>query len=96
MENSISEIKDGAGMLQRGDEKIVAVLVDYFQQLFSIVNPNRVKDVVRFTGRCVTEEMNSNLIADFSKIEVETALKQMAPLKASGPDGMPPIFFQLY
>lgn len=76
MENSISEIKDGAGMLQRGDEKIVAVLVDYFQQLFSIVNPNRVKD--------------------FSKIEVETALKQMAPLKASGPEGMPPIFFQLY
>ena len=76
MENSISEIKDGAGMLQRGDEKIVAVLVDYFQQLFSIVNPNRVKD--------------------FSKLEVETALKQMAPLKALGPEGMPPIFFQLY
>ena len=76
MENSISEIKDGAGMLQRGDEKIVAVLVDYFQQLFSIVNPNRVKDI--------------------SKIEVEMALKQMAPLKASGPEGMPPIFFQLY
>ena len=76
MENSISEIKDGAGMLQRGDEKIVAVLVDYFQQLFSIVNPNRVKD--------------------FSKLEVETALKQMAPKKALGPEGMPPIFFQLY
>ena len=27
---------------------------------------------------------------------MEAALKQMAPLKASGPDGMPPLFFQNY
>ena len=40
--------------------------------------------------------MNSDLIDKFSKTEVEIALKQMAPLKAPGPDGMPPIFFQHY
>lgn len=94
--NSISEIKDGAGVLQRGDDKIVAVLMDYIQQLFSTADSNGVEDVVGFTGRCVTEEMNSALIANFSKIEMEAALKQMAPLKAPGPDGMPPIFFQHY
>ena len=40
--------------------------------------------------------MNFNLIAKFSKTKMEIALKQMAPLKAPGPDGMPPIFFQHY
>ena len=94
--NTISEIKDAAGVMQRGDVKIAAVLVDYYQQLFSTVGPNGIEDVVQLTGRCVTEDMTSALTADFSKIEVEVALKQMAPLKAPGPDGMPPIFFQHY
>lgn len=40
--------------------------------------------------------MNSILIGDFSKLEVETTLKQMAPLKAPGLNDMPPIFFQHY
>lgn len=28
--------------------------------------------------------------------EVETPIKQMAPLKVLGPDGVPPIFYQNY
>lgn len=94
--NTISEIKDAAGVTQRGDDKIAAFLVDYYQQLFSSVGLNGIEDVVQLTGRCVTEDMNSALTADFSKVEVEVALKQMAPLKAPGPDRMPPIFFQHY
>ena len=37
--------------------------------------------------------MNDGLVEAFTKEEVETALKQMTPLKAPGPDGMPPLFF---
>ena len=44
----------------------------------------------------VTEEMNASLTDNFQAWEVEVALKQMAPLKAPGPDGMPPLFFQNY
>ena len=51
---------------------------------------------MQHTQRVVSEEMNSDLIADFSKTEVEIALNQMAPLKAPGPDVIPPIFFQHY
>ena len=36
------------------------------------------------------------MVEAFTKEEVEVALKQMAPLKAPDPDGMPPIFFQHY
>ena len=40
--------------------------------------------------------MNSTLTENFQAWEVECAIKQMAPLKALGPDGMPPLFFQNY
>ena len=38
--------------------------------------------------------MNNRLSADFKAWEIHEVVKQMAPLKAPGPDGMPPIFFQ--
>ena len=37
--------------------------------------------------------MNHSLTRDFSAAEVKLALKQMYPLKAPSPDGMPPRFF---
>ena len=40
--------------------------------------------------------MNADLVKPFLKQEVDMTLKQMAPLKAWGSDGMPPIFFQHY
>lgn len=49
--------------------------------------------VLEATQRAVTDEMNSKLIRDFSRQEVEIVLKQMAPLKALGPYGMLPIFY---
>ena len=56
----------------------------------------RAIQVVQFTKWVVLDEMNSNLIGNFSKEEVKSALKHIAPLKALGPNGMPPIFFQYY
>ena len=72
------------------------MIVEYYKQLFTSSNPHDIEEVVQFTKRVVTEDMNSSLIINFSKEEGEIALKQMAPLKAPGPDGMPPIFFQHY
>ena len=40
--------------------------------------------MVHHTKRVVSADMNDGLVEDFTKVEVETALKQMAPLK--GPD----------
>ena len=41
----------------------------------------------------VTEDMNVELLKEFTTDEVENALKQMAPLKSPSPDGMPPLFY---
>ena len=46
--------------------------------------------------RVVTDEMNAILSQDFMEWEAETAIKQMAPLKAPGLDGMPYLFYQNY
>lgn len=42
----------------------------------------------------VTSAMNDNLLATFTKEEVELALRQMHPLKSPGPDGFAASFYQ--
>ena len=44
--------------------------------------------------KVITEEMNALLSQKFEAHEVEVALQQMAPLKASSSDAMPPLFYQ--
>ena len=42
----------------------------------------------------VTEPMNDNLLKEFTVDEVRRALYNIGDLKASGPDGMPAIFYK--
>ena len=44
----------------------------------------------------VIEDINSNLARVFTRQEVDYAIKQMGPLTASGPDDMPPLFYQKF
>nr|XP_023887237.1 uncharacterized protein LOC111999339 [Quercus suber] len=44
----------------------------------------------------VIEEMRIGLSHPYSSGEVDVVVKEMAPLKALGPDGMPPLFYQTY
>ena len=53
-------------------------------------------DVISAIPYWVTNEMNRELIKEFTKDEVLSALKQMHPIKALGPNGMSAIFFQKY
>ena len=51
-------------------------------------------DVLEHVPQLITDEMNSYLSSEFLECEVSAALNQMAPMKAPGPDGMPPLFYQ--
>jgi len=68
--------------------------VDYYKELFTSVSVDSLSEAWNSSPQVVTERMNSTLTEDFQEWEVEAALKQMAPLKAPGPDGMPPLFYQ--
>ena len=52
--------------------------------------------VVDGVQKVVTDSMNADLAKPYSADEVERAIKDMVPLKAPGPDGMPPLFYQIY
>ena len=70
--------------------------MDYYQDLLKTTNPTNFEDTTRFISTTISEEMNAQLVAAFNAWEVQEAIKQMAPLKAPGLDGMPPLFYQTY
>lgn len=81
-----------------GKDQLARLFVDYFQHLFSSSNlvSEYVEAVLVDIPQLVSSEMNQSLLSEFTKAEVDLALKQMSPLKAFGPNGMPPIFYQHY
>nr|XP_023893774.1 uncharacterized protein LOC112005708 [Quercus suber] len=92
--NSILGIKDRSGNWQEQPDLIGDIIVDFFGELFTICNPAMVDDSLSLFPQLVTYEINEQLAGDFMGWEVQEALKQIVPLKAPGPDGMPPLFYQ--
>ncbi|XP_050241121.1 uncharacterized protein LOC126690018 [Quercus robur] len=66
------------------------------EDLFKSSNPHDLDRVLDGVQRVVSEEMQADLARPYTVEEVERAIKEMAPLKAPGPDGMPPLFYQTY
>ena len=58
--------------------------------MFTIRTPVIEEGSLSFIPGVVTDEMNEQLMGEFMEWEIQEALDQMAPLKALGPDGMPP------
>ena len=92
--NSIEGIMDANEVWHVDDGKVEEVLVDYYKELFTTSQPTEFSEMLQTAQPKVTNSMNQLLTRDFSAAEFRVALKQMYPLKAPGPDGMPPLFFQ--
>ena len=87
---------DSNGIWQDDEETMGHILVEYFQELFTSSCPSVSEELLEAIHPKVTNRMNEILLQDFRVAEVEKALRQMHPLKAPGPNGMPPLFFQHY
>ena len=85
---------DAKGRWQEDEAKIEDIVVDYYNNLFKSNNPMDCTEILEAVTPKVTLVMNHSLTRDFLAAKVKLALKQMYPLKASGSDGMPPLFFQ--
>ena len=75
---------------------MVGIFVDYYAWLFTTSNLAELERVLAGLQPVVDDSMNAALSKPFVREEVEVAIKQMAPLKALGPDEMPPIFYQVF
>ena len=71
-------------------------VTQYFQDIFTSVSSNSLQQVIQHVERVVSPEMNNILLKYFYDDKVKTALFQMHPTKALGPDNMNPLFFQHY
>ena len=92
--NFIHKLRKSDGQWSANNDKVEGILIQYYKKLFTSTNPKFPEEVLLSIHTRVSAQMNNKLSADFKAWEVHEAVKQMAPLKAPGSDGMPPIFFQ--
>ena len=86
--NFIKGLKDEKGVWQNDEHIFSGLLVGFNEKLFASSNPQNMNGV----QEVVTDSMRTKLAQAYSVGEVEKAIKDMTPLEAPGPDGMPPPF----
>ena len=94
--NTITRPLDSNGNWQDEEDVMGQIFVDYFQELFTSSYPTVSDELLETIHPKLTNRMNEVLLQEFQVAKVKKALKQMHPLKAPSPDGMPPLFFQHY
>lgn len=78
----------------REDGEIAKEIAKHFESLFTTENPQECDEILEGIPRTITEAMNRKLTKAAKDQEIKKALFSMHPNKSSGPDGMPPSFFQ--
>ena len=94
--NFIKGLHDENGTWQENEEVVSGLLIEYYANLFTTSNPRNLERILDGVQPMVTKEIRVTLARPFNVEEVECAIKDMAPLKALGSDGMLPLFYQTY
>ena len=94
--NYITKLYDSTGRWCTRQSQVNDTILGFYRDLFTSANSENLADVLEVIPQVVTESMNASLTRAFTIEEVEAAVKEMAPLKAPGPDDIPPLFYQSY
>ena len=93
---SIQKIWAASGDWTSNHEEVEKCPIDYFQELFTSANLQHNVAATDSINKVTSSEMNAELSIEFKACQVQQTIKQMAPLKAPGPDGMSHLFYQHY
>uniref|UniRef100_A0A2N9HCL8 Reverse transcriptase domain-containing protein n=1 Tax=Fagus sylvatica TaxID=28930 RepID=A0A2N9HCL8_FAGSY len=85
--NIIRGMLDSNGQWCEDEQGMGAIAVQYFNDIFSSSAGLEVEDTVRVLDRVITSDMNCQLLAPFTAVEIQQAAFQMHPSKSPGPDG---------
>ncbi|XP_030970704.1 uncharacterized protein LOC115991098 [Quercus lobata] len=66
------------------------------KELYTSANQTLCDAATMSIEKIISSDLNNQLGQEFTAWEVQKAIKEMAPLKAPGLDGMPPLFYQHY
>ena len=94
--NRISGLKNSANSWCTENSEIKEIAFEYYRSLFTSSQPSYFSVIMEAVQPFVFEDMNTRLLRPFIKEEVEATIKEMKPITAPGPDGMPPLFYQSF
>lgn len=72
------------------------VASEYFQGIFTTLEPGDFEEALRYVTAKVTPSMNAALVRPPSDTEIMKAVEEINPDKAPGPDGMTSLFYQRF
>ena len=94
--NRIHRLKNCQNIWCTAGHQLQEIATSFYLDLFTSCSPTENRPIFESIQPVVTVDMNRELTRDFTREEVEAALKTMEPLSALGLDGMPLTFFQTY
>jgi hypothetical protein len=94
--NRITELVREDGSVCSDQAGIKGMVQQFYGDLFSSEPVESMDTVLEAIPTKVDDMMNASLCKPYSNEEIKTALFQMGPTKASGPNGFPAMFYQVH
>jgi hypothetical protein len=90
--NQITSLARPDGGMTEDPQELSTITNNFFGNLYESEGVHGMEEVLNTVPRRVTPLMNEEITAPYCEEEVKTALFQMYPTKAPGPDGYPAHF----